>query len=167
MRIHRLELHPLCTDLHAWLLIALASLGATAAIGQSPVEVNQVAAGVYVVQPPAAMRFDESNAVVIIRQDGVLVVDTQTAPSAARVVIAEIRKLTTIPVRRVVYTHWHGDHVGLANGNPASFIQHFEKLAPELAAEGIECINASRATALTCFPRATLADALASHVEMA
>lgn len=95
----------------AWLLAALASLGATAAIGQSPVEVNQVAAGVYVVQPPAAMRFDESNAVVIIREDGVLVVDTQTAPSAARAVIAEIRKLTTIPVRRVVYTHWHGDHV--------------------------------------------------------
>ena len=64
-------------------------------------------------------------------------------------------------------SHWHGDHVGLANGNPASFVPHFEKLAPELAAEGIECINASRATALTCFPRATLADALASHVEMA
>lgn len=85
--------------------------GQPAAPGGPAVEVVQVAAGVYVVQPPAAMRFDESNAVVVIRDEGVLVVDTQTAPSSARAVIAEIRKLTPKPVRWVVNTHWHGDHV--------------------------------------------------------
>ena len=56
--------------------------------------------------------------------------------------------------------HWHGSHEGLANGNPAGWIAHFEKLADDLAAAGIECVNASAATALTCFPRAKLSEAL-------
>jgi len=98
------------------LFVLLAVVCATPTIGQSVVEVVQVAAGVYAVQPPAAMRFDESNAVVFIREEGVLVVDTQTAPSSARAVIAEIKKLTPKPVRWVVNTHWHGDHV---QGNSA------------------------------------------------
>lgn len=91
-------------------------LAASPLAGQSSVEVVKVADGVFAVHPPAAQRFDESNAAVVIREDGVLVVDTQTAPPAARAVIAEIRKLTDKPVRWVVNTHWHGDHV---QGNSA------------------------------------------------
>lgn len=67
-------------------------------------------------------------------------------------------------MRHAGKSHWHGDHVGLANGNPASFIQHFDKLAPELAQAGIECVNASAVTALKCFPRASLAEALTDVV---
>jgi cyclase len=40
----------------------------------------------------------------------VLVFDTQTRPSAARAIIAEIKKLTPKPVRYVVNSHWHPDH---------------------------------------------------------
>jgi glyoxylase-like metal-dependent hydrolase (beta-lactamase superfamily II) len=88
------------------------------ALGQASVEVRieKVAEGIYAAMPPHAQRFDESNAAIIVGDAGVLVVDTQTAPSVARAVIAEIRKLTSKPVHWVVNTHWHGDHV---QGNSA------------------------------------------------
>jgi cyclase len=56
------------------------------------------------------------NGAFIVGQEGVLVVDTQARPSWAGDLIAEIRKITDKPVRYVVNTHWHGDHV---QGNQA------------------------------------------------
>lgn len=56
------------------------------------------------------------NAAFIVNTDDVLVVDTHLRPSWARDLIAEIRKVTDKPVRYVVNTHWHGDHV---QGNQA------------------------------------------------
>ncbi|SDW94858.1 hypothetical protein SAMN05421681_103308 [Lysobacter enzymogenes] len=52
--------------------------------------------------------------------------------------------------------HWHGDHPeGLANaGSIARWPAQFQRLIPQL--RGVEVINASRETALTVFPRATL-----------
>ncbi len=38
-------------------------------------------------------------------------VDTNITPSSARAVLAEIRKLTVKPVRYVINTHHHGDHI--------------------------------------------------------
>ncbi len=99
-------------------LLAVCSTAAHAQASEPTTEVRmeQVAAGVYAAMPPHAQRFDESNAAIIIGENGVLVVDTQTAPAVARAVMAEIRKLTDQPVRWVVNTHWHGDHV---QGNSA------------------------------------------------
>ena len=51
------------------------------------------------------------NGAFIVGPDGVVVVDTQARPSWARDLIAEIRKVTDKPVRYVINTHWHGDHV--------------------------------------------------------
>ncbi len=51
------------------------------------------------------------NTVAIIGDAGVLVVDSTATPSGARAVIAEIRKLTPKPVRYLVSTHWHDDHI--------------------------------------------------------
>ncbi len=48
---------------------------------------------------------------MVVLDDGVLVVDTQQSPSAARALIRRIRERTDRPVRWVVNTHWHGDHV--------------------------------------------------------
>jgi len=57
--------------------------------------------------------------------------------------------------------HWHPDHQKpLSNGNPVMFRVHFEKLARDLAAAGVECLNASEDTALTVFPRVSLRHAL-------
>jgi cyclase len=52
---------------------------------------------------------------VQIGEDGVMVVDTQYAPMAEKIVAA-IRTLSAAPIRYVVNTHSHGDHVG---GNEA------------------------------------------------
>lgn len=65
----------------------------------------------YAVLQPQERRIDVSNAVIVLLDDGVLVVDSQNAPGTARAVIAEVRKLTDKPVRYLVNTHWHGDHV--------------------------------------------------------
>jgi cyclase len=57
-----------------------------------------------------------ANAAIIINRDDVLVVDSHLRPSWAQDLIREIKKLTDKPVRYVVNTHWHPDHV---QGNQA------------------------------------------------
>ena len=55
------------------------------------------------------------NVTVQAGPDGVLIVDTQFAPMAPRI-LAAIRQLTDRPIRYIINTHVHGDHVG---GNEA------------------------------------------------
>jgi cyclase len=54
------------------------------------------------------------NIVAIVGAEAVLVVDTGQFPGIARRVVAEVKAITKAPVRYVVNTHWHGDHI-LAN----------------------------------------------------
>ncbi len=54
------------------------------------------------------------NAAFVIGDDGVAVIDTFQDPRPAKALLAEIRKLTPLPIRFVVNTHYHLDHV---NGN--------------------------------------------------
>lgn len=60
--------------------------------------------------------------------------------------------------------HWHGDHPkGLGNCAPSRFpswIQQMGVLAKDIQRAGVEITNASRRTALECYPRATLETAL-------
>ena len=51
------------------------------------------------------------NVTVQIGADGVLVVDTQFAPLSGKIVAA-IAELTNKPIRYIVNTHHHGDHIG-------------------------------------------------------
>ena len=55
------------------------------------------------------------NTTVQVGNDGVLVVDTQVAPLAPKI-LAAIRKLSDKPIRILINTHVHGDHTG---GNEA------------------------------------------------
>lgn len=59
-------------------------------------------------------------------------------------------------------THWHGDHPGPLNRDcpVRSFAKNFPALARDLAGEGVEVVNATRETALECFPKIRLEDAL-------
>jgi glyoxylase-like metal-dependent hydrolase (beta-lactamase superfamily II) len=52
-----------------------------------------------------------ANAGFVIGDDGVLVIDTFENEAAAKQLLAEIRKLTKLPVKFVVNTHYHLDHV--------------------------------------------------------
>jgi cyclase len=52
-----------------------------------------------------------SNAGFVIGDDGVAVIDTFQDAGAARQLLAEIQKLTKLPIKFVVNTHYHLDHV--------------------------------------------------------
>lgn len=56
------------------------------------------------------------NSIMVVGRDGVIIVDTTESVAAAKEILAEFRKITDKPIRAVVYTHNHGDHVGGAKG---------------------------------------------------
>lgn len=58
-------------------------------------------------------------------------------------------------------SHWFGEHPDKIKPPVTTFLPYFAGAAAPLAAAGIEVINCSRRTALTCFPRVPLAEALA------
>ena len=79
--------------------------------------VLKLAEGVYEIRhPDAPDHFSQGNSVVIIGETGVLVVDSCYLPSSARQDIVQIRQWTNKPVRYLLNTHWHNDHV---QGNAA------------------------------------------------
>jgi glyoxylase-like metal-dependent hydrolase (beta-lactamase superfamily II) len=53
-----------------------------------------------------------SNSAVLVGDGGVVVVDTQVSPLAAQRLRDAIARVTALPVRYVVNTHYHGDHSG-------------------------------------------------------
>jgi glyoxylase-like metal-dependent hydrolase (beta-lactamase superfamily II) len=55
--------------------------------------------------------------------DGVMVVDTHSKPTAARVIVEHLRGMTTKPVRYVVNTHFHWDHWHGNEVYPAAYPQ--------------------------------------------
>jgi len=57
--------------------------------------------------------------------------------------------------------HWFGSHPNRVRPPLASFVRQFHTIVRPLAALGIEVVNCSRVTALTCFPRMSLQEALA------
>src|SRR5262245_30998216 len=74
-------------------------------------EVQNVAEGVYFAfaRPQAV---GNCNAAIFVNATDVLVVDSHSKPSAAAGLIAQIKKqITTKPVRYLVDTHFHWDHV--------------------------------------------------------
>lgn len=75
-------------------------------------DVQNIAEGVYAVirkDPPGLMCV--GNSVFIINDQDVIVVDTGGSRSEAQEMIAALRKLTPKPVRYVINTHWHDDHI--------------------------------------------------------
>ena len=83
------------------------------ASGQSEkFELVKVADGVYAAirKEPPGMTVN-ANSVFIINEDDVVVVDTTLTPGTAKEELAALRKLTGKPVRYVINTHWHDDHI--------------------------------------------------------
>jgi cyclase len=84
----------------------------TPSAGPSHFTLVPVAEGVYAAVAKPGDRFSVGNAGFIVGSNGVLVVDAFAAPEAAEELLAAIRRITRVPVRWVVNTHYHFDHVG-------------------------------------------------------
>ena len=97
-------------------LIAPVLLPADSA-GSNQRMVTKLAENIYVIlHKDAPDHFPQGNTTVIIGDTGVLVVDSCYLPSSAREDIAQIRQWTNKPVRYLLNTHWHNDHI---QGNSA------------------------------------------------
>jgi len=92
--------------LASWLLAARA-------LAMTP---QPVAEGVWFVQGEAALgssanRNFISNAGFVVTSDGVVVIDALGSPALAEELLAAIRRITPLPVRHVIVTHYHADHI--------------------------------------------------------
>jgi len=101
-------------SLIAALLLCWAAL-AGAAEATVDVRAERVGAHSWYVQglPGAASTANQgfmSNAGFVVTKEGVVVFDALGTPALARQLIAEIRKRTPLPIRRVIVSHWHADH---------------------------------------------------------
>ena len=97
--VHTLDPHELCCAPSAFAQTADKDLFALKKVGD----------GVYAAIAEARYKVN-SNAAVIVTDDGVVVVDSHSKPSAARAVYKEIQAVTNKPVRKIINTHFHWDH---------------------------------------------------------
>ncbi|MDX1394979.1 MAG: MBL fold metallo-hydrolase [Gemmatimonadota bacterium] len=75
------------------------------------IEVTRLDADVYLMRAPSELdKWTSSNSVVVVGSTGVVVYDTNALSSTSRLVLDEIRKITDLPVRVVINSHWHMDH---------------------------------------------------------
>ena len=98
------------------LFLASVWLGGPAQAGESPLKAVQVADRVWFVQGQAALGTPEnrnfiSNAGFVVTDDGVVVVDALGSPALAAEMLAQIKLITPQPVRYVIATHYHADHI--------------------------------------------------------
>jgi len=94
------------------LLLALSWAAAIAA----PLKLEPVAPNVWFVQGEAALGSPEnrnfiSNAGVVVTPAGVVVIDALGSPALAEALLEAIHAVTPQPVRYVVLTHYHADHI--------------------------------------------------------
>ena len=76
----------------------------------------------------AAIGYGIANSIMIEGSDGLIIVDTMTTMEEAAEVLAEFRKITAKPVKAIIYTHSHPDHVFgaqvfTAGGQPEIYAQ--------------------------------------------
>src|SRR3989442_9336825 len=97
--IHTLDPHELCC----------APPAHAATHDKNLFELKKVGDGLYAAIAAPAYKVN-SNSAVIVTNDGVIVVDSHSKPSAARAVYQQIQAVTKQPVRKIVNTHFHWDH---------------------------------------------------------
>lgn len=73
-------------------------------------DIIQLADNVYM-----AFGFAASNVYMIVGDDGVIIIDTTETTAAASNILAEFRKITDLPVKSIILTHSHRDHVSGAS----------------------------------------------------
>lgn len=105
------------STLRAWLAGAAVLMSTVGPAHAAPPLVAQpVADGVWFVQGEAALgsaanRNFISNAAFVVTPAGVVVIDALGSPALAEELLAEVTRVTTVPVRHVIVTHYHADHI--------------------------------------------------------
>lgn len=56
-----------------------------------------------------------ANVGVVMTDEGVVIIDTNTSKPLAKEIYEEIRTITDLPIRYIIYTHGHWDHVHAAD----------------------------------------------------
>jgi cyclase len=94
------------------LALCMRTAGARAADASSHFTFLPVGPGVFAAIARPGDEASLGNAGVVVGSDSALVVDTFATPEAATELLAEIGRKSTLPVRWIVNTHFHGDHLG-------------------------------------------------------
>jgi glyoxylase-like metal-dependent hydrolase (beta-lactamase superfamily II) len=100
-------------------------------------EIKPVVDGVYAAIAKEQYKVN-CNAAIVLLEDGVLVVDTHSKPSAARALITQIKALTDKPMKYVVNTHFHWDHYQGNQAYPSSWPRGVQIISSEATRESIE-----------------------------
>lgn len=76
-------------------------------------EAEEIAPRVYALQSPEPLHYQPlGNVTAIAQRDGFVLIDAGGTAAAAERVIALLRRIDPdLPVKAIVITHWHGDHV--------------------------------------------------------
>jgi cyclase len=94
-------------------LLSAATLGLAQTTPVPSFTLKQVGANVWAaIDNPAAKGVAAANGGFVIGDDAVAVIDSFASADAAQELLREIRQRTTLPIKFVINTHYHGDHVG-------------------------------------------------------
>ncbi|MBM3946182.1 MAG: MBL fold metallo-hydrolase [SAR202 cluster bacterium] len=87
----------------------------------------QVADGIFAFVPPADGSLGGTNGGFIVGDEGVVVIEGLMTKKTAQHVLSEVKRVTSKPIRFLIYTHFHGDHT-YAGGVflPAAVVGHKE-----------------------------------------
>ena len=117
----------------------------------APIGVTEIAPGIFIHQGSYALigvenAGDISNSSFIIGNDAVAVIDTSSSAKFGALIRDAVKAVTDKPVRYVINTHMHPDHV-LGNAafvaDGVEFVAH-HKLAPALAARADRYLRTTR-----------------------
>ncbi len=67
-----------------------------------------------------AVGYALANSICVKGVDGLIIIDTCESNAAAAECLAEFRKLSDLPIKAIIYTHFHHDHVGGAQAFKAA-----------------------------------------------
>jgi cyclase len=97
--VYTLDPHELCCGVSAYAQTA----------GAESFELKKVGDGVWAAVAAARYKVN-SNAAVIETNDGLVIVDTHSKPSAAQALYKDVQGVTKKTVKKVINTHFHWDH---------------------------------------------------------